>query len=124
MGLARAVMGGAVIIGCLAPAAVAGAQEFPWNTTTTSTTTTTTTTTTAATTAPPSTAATTPKPDPDAFAALANQVTQNQALLTQLAGQDAQSTQRLAQLAPEISNTQHKHDDAPAQIARNPAILR
>ena len=52
-------------------------------------TTSTTTTTVPSTTAPPSTGAapTTPKPDPDAFAALANQVSQNQAMLAQLTAQ-------------------------------------
>src|SRR5713226_808566 len=73
-----------------APAAVADAG----------TTTTTTPTTTAPTTSPPSSVTTSPTapttaahPDPDAFAALANQVTQNQALLVQLSAQVDQANQ-------------------------------
>src|SRR5205807_6290908 len=72
MPLARALVAGALVSAFLVPATAGFAQESS-TTTTTSTTTPTTTTP-----VPPSTGAapTTPKPDPDAFAALANQVSQ------------------------------------------------
>jgi Mannosyl-glycoprotein endo-beta-N-acetylglucosaminidase len=115
MPLARAVIVGALVTASFVPAAAAYAQE-------TSTTTTTTTTTT-----PSSTTTTAPgpaKPDPDAFAALANQVSQNQALLTQLAGQVNQAQQRLTQLAADIADTQTKLDAARAEMDRLRAIVR
>ena len=50
----------------------------------------------------------TPKPDPDTFAALANEVAENEALLTQLSAQTAQATQRLGDL------DDRDHDDPAA----------
>lgn len=96
MHLGRAVIVGALVTASFAPATAGYAQ----------------TTTTVA------------KPDPDAFAALANQVTQNQALLTQLTGQVDQTQQRLAQLAADIADTQKKLDAARAEMERLRKIVR
>src|SRR5262249_45716553 len=98
MQLRRALVAGALVTAFLLPATAGFAQESP--STTTSTTTTSTTTTTPTTTAPPTSAPgpITPTPDPDAFAALANQISQNQAMLTQLSAQVAEATQKLAAL--------------------------
>jgi peptidoglycan hydrolase CwlO-like protein len=120
MPLARALVAGALVSAFLVPATAGFAQES--STTTTSSTTTSST----STTTPPSTSSTptTPKPDPDAFAALANQVSQNQALLTQLTAQVAQTTQRLAELATEITVTQQKLDATRAEMERLKQIVR
>ena len=125
MPLARAVIVGALVTASFVPAAAAYAQETSTTTTTTSTKTSTPPSTSAST--PPSTTATAPgpaKPDPDAFAALANQVTQNQALLTQLAGQVTQAQLRLTQLAADIADTQAKLDTARAEMDRLRTIVR
>ncbi|HEY3670408.1 MAG TPA: glucosaminidase domain-containing protein [Acidimicrobiia bacterium] len=119
---ARAVVAGVLVSAFLVSASAAVAQESS-TTTTTSTT---------STTAPPSSTATsgapasstTPKPDPDAFAALANQVSQNQQMLTQLSAQVDQATQRLATLAAEIDATQQKLDATRAEMARMRQIVR
>jgi hypothetical protein len=78
--------------------------------------------------APTSTSApastTTPHPDADAFAALANQVSQNQTLLVELSTQVDQATQRLAELAAAIADTQQKLDAARAEKARLLQIVR
>jgi predicted nucleic acid-binding Zn-ribbon protein len=105
--LARAVFVGALVTASFVPAAAGYAQETPGTTTT-------------------STSTTTPaaKPDPDAFAALANQVSQNQALLTQLSAQVDQAQQRLTQLATEITDTQAKLDSARAEMERLKTIVR
>ena len=55
---------------------------------------------------------------PDAFAALANQVSQNQQMLTQLSAQVDQATQRLAALTAEIDATQQKLDATRVEMAR------
>lgn len=119
---ARAVVAGVLVSAFLVPATAAVAQE---TTTTTSTTTTTTTTpaTTSSTTAPAS-SSTTPKPDADAFAALANQVSQNQQMLTQLNAQVEQATQKLATLATEIATIQQKLDATRAEAERMRDIIR
>jgi len=67
---------------------------------------------------------TTPHPDPDAFAALANQVTQNQSLLTELSTEVTQTTQRLAVLASEIADTQQKLAATRAQMDQLRQIVR
>jgi hypothetical protein len=121
MHLRRVVIVGALIAASFAPAAAASAQETSTTTTTTTPSTTTTTTTAPA---APSTTAGEAKPDPDAFAALANQVSQNQALLTQLAAQVDQAQQKLTALATEIADTQQKLDAARAEMARLKAIVR
>jgi hypothetical protein len=109
MPLARAVIVGALVTASFVPAAAGYAQE----------TSTTTTSTSSSTTAPPAA-----KPDPDAFAALANQVSQNQALLTQLSAQVDQAQQRLTQLATDIADTQQKLDAARAEMERLKTIVR
>ena len=127
MPLARAVIVGALVTASFVPAAAAYAQETSTTTTTTSTTTTTTPPSSTSAPTSPSTMATAPgpaKPDPDAFAALANQVSQNQALLTQLAGQVTQAQQRLTQLAADIADTQAKLDAARAEMDRLRTIVR
>jgi peptidoglycan hydrolase CwlO-like protein len=120
---ARALVAGALVTAILAPASAGFAQG---STTTTTTSTTTTTTTPPSTSAAPTTSSTppTPKPDPDAFAALASQVSQNQQMLTQLTAQAAEATQRLAQLATEITATQHELDAIRAEVARLKQIVR
>src|SRR3954447_2528430 len=118
---ARAVVAGVLVSAFLVPATAAVAQES--STTTSSTTTTTTVpSTTSSTGGAPTT--TIPKPDPDAFAALANQVSQNQQMLTQLSGQVDQATQRLAALASEIDATQQKLDATRAEMERMRQIVR
>ena len=82
---ARAVVAGALVSVFLVPASAAVAQES--STTTSSSTTTTRTTPATTTTTAPRPTLDDPKPDPDAFAALANQVSQNQQMLTQLSAQ-------------------------------------
>ena len=67
---------------------------------------------------------TTPKPDPDAFAALANQVSQNQQMLTQLSAQVDQATQQLAALGTEIDTTQQKLDATRAEMTRIRDMVR
>ena len=118
MPLARAVIVGALVTASFVPAAAGYAQET--STTTTSR-------------PPPRTAVADhhapdrhdgPTPDPRRFAALANQVSQNQALLTQLAGQVDQAQQRLTQLATEIADTQEKLDAARAEMDRLRTIVR
>jgi hypothetical protein len=118
---ARALVAGALVSVFLVPATAAVAQE---SSTTTSSTTTTSTSTPATTTtdAPAPTSA--PRPDPDAFAALANQVSQNQQMLTQLSAQVDQATQRLAGLTAEIDATQQKLDATRAEMERLRAIVR
>jgi Mannosyl-glycoprotein endo-beta-N-acetylglucosaminidase len=125
MQLRRALVAGALVTAFLVPATAGFAQESP--STTTSTTTTTTPTTTTPTTTAPATSApgsTTPTPDPDAFAALANQISQNQAMLTQLSAQVAEATQKLAALSAEIDATQQKLDATRAEMARLKQIVR
>ena len=124
MQLRRALVAGALVTAILVPATAGFAQESP--STTTSSTTTSSTTTTTTTTAPSTSApgSTTPTPDPDAFAALANQVSQNQAMLTQLSAQVAEATQKLAALAAEIDTTQQKLDATRAEMARLRQIVR
>ncbi len=130
MQLRRALVAGALVTAFLVPATAGFAQESP--STTTSSTTTSTTSTTAPSTSAPSTSApstsapgsTTAKPDPDAFAALANQVSQNQAMLTQLTAQVAEATQKLAALGAEIDATQQKLDATRAEMARLKQIVR
>jgi Mannosyl-glycoprotein endo-beta-N-acetylglucosaminidase len=119
MPLARALIVGALVTASFVPAAAGYAQETSTTTTTTSTTTTTT--------APPPSSSSPPRearPDPDAFAALANQVSQNQALLTQLAAQVDQAQQRLTQLAADIADTQQKLDATRAEMERLKTIVR
>jgi hypothetical protein len=117
----RALVVGASVAALLVPATAAAAQE---STSTSSSTTAPPTS--APTTAPPATvpATTVPAPDPDAFAALANQVSQNQQMLTQLSAQIDQSTQHLAALATEIDTTQEKLDATRAEMERLRAIVR
>jgi Mannosyl-glycoprotein endo-beta-N-acetylglucosaminidase len=131
MPLARAVIVGALVTASLVPAAAGYAQETSTTTTTTSTTTTTappsnspTTGASAGPTTGPSPAPGVPKPDPDAFAALANQVSQNEALLAELSSQVAQAEQRLTQLAADIADTQQKLDAARAEMERLKTIVR
>jgi hypothetical protein len=120
---ARAVVAGVLVSVFLVPATAAVAQESSTTTTTTSTTTSTTTpATTSPTTAPPSSTAA--KPDPDAFAALANQVSQNQQMLTQLTAQVEQATQRLATLVTEIDATQQKLDATRGEMERLRQLVR
>jgi peptidoglycan hydrolase CwlO-like protein len=124
MPLTRALIVGALVSASFVPAGVGFAQE---TTTTTTSTTTTTTPPAPASSGPspgPSTTAGAARPDPDAFAALANQVTQNQALLTELSAQVAQSEARLAQLAAAIADTQKKLDAARAEMGRLKTIVR
>jgi hypothetical protein len=121
MQLRRALVAGALVTAILVPATAGFAQESPSTTTTSTTTSTTTTTPTPSSSAP---APTTPKPDPDAFAALANQVSQNQAMLAQLSGQVAEATQKLAALGAEIDATQQKLDATRAEAARLKQIVR
>ncbi len=65
----------------------------------------------------PASTPTTPKPDPDAFAALANQVSQNQAMLTQLSAQvDAGDAAAGRRSATEITTTQQKLDATRADV--------
>ena len=109
MPLARAVIVGALVTASFLPAAAGYAQETPTSTTSTS----------SSTTAPPAA-----KPDPDAFAALANQVSQNQVLLTQLSAQVDQAQQRLTQLATDMADTQQKLDAARAEMERLKTIVR
>jgi peptidoglycan hydrolase CwlO-like protein len=113
----RALVAGVLVSVFLVPATAGVAQES--STTTSSTTT--------PTTAAPTTGApapTTPKPDPDAFAALANQVSQNQAMLTQLGAQVAETTQRLAELSTQITTTQAKLDATRAEAERLREVVR
>jgi mannosyl-glycoprotein endo-beta-N-acetylglucosaminidase len=137
-----AVLLGAVLSGALGPAVGSGSAAFAQETTTTTTppgTTTPPSTTTApstttptstspaptrVTTGPAATPTTTPHPDPDAFAALANQVSTNQALLAQLTAQVDQTTQRLADLGVAIADTQQKLDAARAEMTRLQQIVR
>ena len=75
--------------------------------------------------APAAPAATTnPKPDPDAFAALANQVSQNQQMLVQLSAQVDQASQRLTALGAEIDTTQQKLDATRTEMNRLRDIVR
>src|SRR4029079_1523267 len=104
---ARALVAGVLVSAFLVPAAAGVAQES--STTTSSTTPTTT---------------TIPKPDPDEFAALANQVSQNQVMLVQLTTQVDQTTQRLAELATQIATTQQKLDATRAEAERLREIVR
>jgi peptidoglycan hydrolase CwlO-like protein len=67
---------------------------------------------------------TTPKPDPDAFAALANQVSQNQQLFAQLSAQVDQATQKLAELRAQIDATQQQLDATRAEMARMRQVVR
>src|SRR3954464_4700444 len=119
---ARAVVAGVLVSAFLVSASAAVAQES--STTTSSTTSTTTPSASTSTSGAPNPTSTTPKPDPDAFAALANQVSQNQQMLTQLSGQVDQATQRLAALASEIDATQQKLDATRAEMERMRQIVR
>src|SRR3954466_15916066 len=122
---ARAVVAGVLVSVFLVPASAAVAQES--STTTSSTTSTTappSSTSTSSAPGPSNGATTTPKPDPDAFAALANQVSQNQQMLTQLSAQVDQAAQRLAALTAEIDATQQKLDATRAEMARLRGIVR
>jgi phage shock protein A len=117
---ARAVVAGVLVSAFLVSASAAVAQES--STTTSSTTSTTAPDAGTSTSGAP--ASTTPKPDPDAFAALANQVSQNQQMLTQLSAQVDQATQRLAALGSEIAATQQKLDATRAEMERMRQIVR
>jgi hypothetical protein len=119
---ARAVVAGVLVSAFLVPATAAVAQES--STTTSSTTSTTPPASTSSTDGTPSTSSTTPQPDPDAFAALANEVSQNQQMLTQLNAQVADATQRLTTLSSQIDATQQKLDTTRAQMARMRQIIR
>jgi peptidoglycan hydrolase CwlO-like protein len=119
---ARALVAGALVSVFLVPATVAVAQES--STTTSSTTSSTSTAPSSSTSSSDAPTSTTPKPDPDAFAALANQVSQNQAMVTQLSAQVDQATLRLAQLGTEIDATQQKLDATKAEIERLRDIVR
>jgi hypothetical protein len=119
---ARALVAGALVSVFLVPATAAVAQES--STTTSSTTSTSSTAPSSSTSSSDAPTSTTPKPDPDAFAALANQVTQNQAMLIQLGTQVDQATQRLTQLGTEIDATQQKLDATRAQIEHLRDIVR
>jgi hypothetical protein len=127
---ARALVAGALVSVFLVPATAAVAQESSTTTSSSTTTTSTTTTTPATSSAPPTTTtdapatSAVPKPDPDAFAALANQVSQNQQMLTQLSAQVDQATQKLAALGAQIDATQQKLDATRAEMARLRAIVR
>ena len=117
---ARALVAGALVSVFLVSATSAVAQES--STTTSSTTTSTSTPATTTTVAPAPTSA--PRPDPDAFAALANQVSQNQQMLTQLSAQVDEAAQRLAALTTEIDATQQKRDATRTEMARLRGIVR
>jgi mannosyl-glycoprotein endo-beta-N-acetylglucosaminidase len=123
---ARALVAGALVTVFLVPASAAVAQESSTTTSSTSTTT----PSGSSTTAPSSTASsnaptsTVPKPDPDAFAALANQVSQNQTMLAQLSAQVDQATQHLAALATEIDATQQRLDVTRTEMERLRDIVR
>ncbi len=130
MPLARALIVGALVTASFVPAAAGYAQETPTTTTTSATTPTTTP-------APPPSTGATPVPstgpsptagaagpDPDAFAALANQVSQNQALLTELSAQVTQAEARLSQLAADVADTQKKLDAARAEMEQLKTIVR
>jgi hypothetical protein len=117
MHLARALVAGALVSVFLVPADAAVAQES-------STTTAAPAPTTVPTTATPAPSTTTPKPDPDAFAALADQVNQNQQMLTQLSGQVDEATQRLAALAAQIAATQQKLAATRAEMTQLRDIVR
>src|SRR4051794_28398242 len=122
---ARAVVAGVLVSVFLVPASAAVAQES--STTTSSTTSTTappSSTSTSSAPGPSNGAMTMPKPDPDAFAALANQVSQNQQMLTQLSAQVDQATQRLAALGSEIDANQQKLDATRAELERMRQIVR
>jgi Mannosyl-glycoprotein endo-beta-N-acetylglucosaminidase len=122
---ARAVVAGVLVGAFLVPTGIAAAQE---SSTTTSSTTTTSTTAAPGPTAPPSTgpapSSSIPKLDADAFAALANQVSQNQQMLTQLTAQVEQATQKLAALGAQIDDTQQKLDATRAVMERLRQIVR
>ena len=114
---ARAVVAGVLVSVFLVPASAAVAQES--STTTSSTTSTTappSSTSTSSAPGPSNGATTIPKPDPDAFAVLANQVSQNQQMLTQLSAQVDQATQRLTALGSEIDANQQKLDAQRKQL--------
>jgi hypothetical protein len=100
----------------------AGAQET--TTTAPPSTTTAPTTEPASTTAPAPPPTTTPHPDAGAFEALANQVSQNQALLVELSTQVDRATQRLAELTAAIADTQQKLDAARAELAHLRQVVR
>jgi len=102
----------------------AGAQQTTTTTTTTPPTTAPAPTNPAPTAPGPPTTAPPALPDPASFAALAAQVSQNQALLTQLAGQVDQATKRLADLAAAIADTQQQLDAARTQMAQLKQIVR
>jgi mannosyl-glycoprotein endo-beta-N-acetylglucosaminidase len=123
MQLRRVLVAGALVTAFLVPATAGFAQESP-STTTTSTTSSTTTTTTPASTSSSAPGPTTPKPDPDAFAILAIQVSQNQAMLTQLSDQVAEATQKLSVLGAEIDTAQQKLDATRAEVAQLKQIVR
>jgi peptidoglycan hydrolase CwlO-like protein len=119
---ARALVAGVAVSVFLVSATAAVAQES-------STTTPPSTSPTAPPTQPPTTTGasatpTTPKPDPDAFAALANQVSQNQQLFAQLSAQVDQATQRLAELANQIDVTQQKLDATRTEMERLRQVVR
>ena len=120
---AHAQLVAGVLVGVfLVPASAAVAQES--STTTSSTTSTTAPAASTSTSGAPSSSSTTPKPDPDAFAALANQVSQNQQMLTQLSAQVDQATQKLAALGGEIDANQQKLDATRAEMERLRQIVR
>ncbi len=122
---ARAVVVGVLVSAFLVPASAAVAQESSTTTSTTTSTTAPAASTSTSGAPNPSTAASTiPKPDPDAFAALANQVSQNQQMLTQLSAQVDQATQRLATLGGEIEANQQKLDATRAEMERMRQIVR
>jgi hypothetical protein len=118
----RAVVAGVLVSAFLVSAATAAvAQE---TSTTTSSTTPTTAPAPSSSTTAGATTSTAPKPDPDAFAALANQVSQNQQMLTQLSAQIDQATQKLAALGTEIDATQQKLDATRSEMTRLRQLVR
>jgi peptidoglycan hydrolase CwlO-like protein len=114
---------GVLLVGALLGAVVAPTAAMA-QTTTTPSSTTSTTGAPAGTAAPATPSSTVPKPDPDVFINLANQVSQNQSMLVQLAAQVAQAQQHLDQLAADIAATQQKIDATRAEMERLRQIVR
>jgi peptidoglycan hydrolase CwlO-like protein len=122
---ARALVAGVLVSVFLVPATAGVAQES--STTTTTTVPNPTSTSSPAATEPTTPAPTTPEHDAHAFealAALANQVSENQAMLSQLNAQVEQTTQRLAELATQIAAIQAKLDATRAEAERLRQIVR
>jgi peptidoglycan hydrolase CwlO-like protein len=121
---ARALVAGVLVSVFLVPATAGVAQE---SSTTTTTVPNSTTTSSPAATEPTAPEPTTPEHDAGAFealAALANQVSENQAMLTELNAQVEQTAQRLAELATQIAAIQAKLDETRAEAERLRQIVR